>query len=228
MRLFYSFRHRARSWNKRRRIVVKIEVGPLGTNVRFVITMTTAESAKIGLKNLNAILAPIGFPAIAIVPTPFGFNSMRSLTNCWCCSVCTPSDSPISLALGWKPYGLSCSRLALDLGVRLVICGFISRRAGPDKTASCRSANILNNCLSLSPVNSRRRPTDHRAPKGPDRPWQGCSSKTRSPSAYRQSRWSSLARPSQLTFELHTMNRKYKFFDQLLNQSSRSVSELTY
>jgi hypothetical protein len=38
IRLFYSFRHRARSWNKRRRIVVKIEVGPLGSNVRFVIT----------------------------------------------------------------------------------------------------------------------------------------------------------------------------------------------
>jgi Transposase DDE domain group 1 len=38
IRLFYSFRHRARSWNKKRRIVVKIEVGPLGTNIRFVIT----------------------------------------------------------------------------------------------------------------------------------------------------------------------------------------------
>jgi hypothetical protein len=38
IRLFYSFRHRAGSWNKKRRIVVKIEVGPLGTNVRFVIT----------------------------------------------------------------------------------------------------------------------------------------------------------------------------------------------
>jgi hypothetical protein len=38
LRRFYSFRHRARSWNKGRRIVVKIEVGPLGTNVRFVIT----------------------------------------------------------------------------------------------------------------------------------------------------------------------------------------------
>jgi hypothetical protein len=38
IRLFYSFRHRAGSWNKRRRIVVKMEVGPLGTNVRFVIT----------------------------------------------------------------------------------------------------------------------------------------------------------------------------------------------
>ena len=38
IRLFYSFRHRAGSWNKKRRIVVKMEVGPLGTNVRFVIT----------------------------------------------------------------------------------------------------------------------------------------------------------------------------------------------
>jgi hypothetical protein len=38
IRRFYSFRHRAKSWNKQRRIVVKIEVGPLGTNIRFVIT----------------------------------------------------------------------------------------------------------------------------------------------------------------------------------------------
>lgn len=38
LRRFYSFRHRAKSWNKRRRILVKIEVGPLGTNIRFVIT----------------------------------------------------------------------------------------------------------------------------------------------------------------------------------------------
>jgi hypothetical protein len=38
IRLFFSFRHRARSWNKQRRIVVKIEVGSLGSNVRFVIT----------------------------------------------------------------------------------------------------------------------------------------------------------------------------------------------
>lgn len=38
IRLFYSFRHRAKSWNKGRRILVKIEVGPLGTNVRYVIT----------------------------------------------------------------------------------------------------------------------------------------------------------------------------------------------
>jgi hypothetical protein len=38
LRVFYSFRHRARSWKKKRRIVVKIEVGPLGSNVRFVIT----------------------------------------------------------------------------------------------------------------------------------------------------------------------------------------------
>lgn len=38
LRVFYSFRHRARSWKKKRRIVVKIEVGALGSNLRYVIT----------------------------------------------------------------------------------------------------------------------------------------------------------------------------------------------
>jgi Transposase DDE domain group 1 len=38
IRVFYSFRHHARSWKKHRRIVVKIEVGPLGSNLRFVIS----------------------------------------------------------------------------------------------------------------------------------------------------------------------------------------------
>jgi hypothetical protein len=38
VRLFYTFAHRARSWKKKRRIVVKIEVGPLGSNLRFVIS----------------------------------------------------------------------------------------------------------------------------------------------------------------------------------------------
>lgn len=38
VRVFYTFQHRARSWKKRRRIVVKIEVGPLGCNRRFVIS----------------------------------------------------------------------------------------------------------------------------------------------------------------------------------------------
>jgi Transposase DDE domain group 1 len=38
VRVFYTFRHRARSWKKNRRIVVKIEVGPLGSNLRFVVS----------------------------------------------------------------------------------------------------------------------------------------------------------------------------------------------
>jgi hypothetical protein len=37
-RRFYSFRHRAKTWRKQRRIIVKIEVSALGTNVRFLIT----------------------------------------------------------------------------------------------------------------------------------------------------------------------------------------------
>ena len=47
LRRFYSFRHRARSWNKRRRILVKIEVGPLGTNIRFVITNRCGQAQEI-------------------------------------------------------------------------------------------------------------------------------------------------------------------------------------
>jgi hypothetical protein len=38
VRVFCSFRHRARSWEKKRRIVVKIEVGAVGSNLRYVIT----------------------------------------------------------------------------------------------------------------------------------------------------------------------------------------------
>ena len=38
IRRCYSFRHRAKTWRKQRRIVVKIEVSNLGTNVRFLIT----------------------------------------------------------------------------------------------------------------------------------------------------------------------------------------------
>lgn len=38
VKVFYSFRHRARSWPRQRRIVVKIEVTALGCNIRFVVT----------------------------------------------------------------------------------------------------------------------------------------------------------------------------------------------
>lgn len=47
IRVFYSFRHRAGTWNKKRRIVVKMEVGPLGTNVRFVITNRPGKAEQI-------------------------------------------------------------------------------------------------------------------------------------------------------------------------------------
>ena len=168
IRLFYSFRYRATSWNKRRRIVVKIEVGPLGTNVRFVITNgpgraekiydgydDRAESARIGSRNLSGILALIGFPAIATAPMPFVLNSMRLLTNCWCCSVCTRFEPPISLAPDWKPYGLSCSKWELGFSVPLATCGFISPQAGPGAIGSWRSVKNLATSLSLRPVKLR-------------------------------------------------------------------------
>lgn len=47
IRLFYSFRHRAKTWRKQRRIIVKIEVSALGTNVRFLITNRPGRAEKI-------------------------------------------------------------------------------------------------------------------------------------------------------------------------------------
>jgi Transposase DDE domain group 1 len=47
LRRFYSFRHRAKSWRKKRRILVKIEVTALGTNLRFLITNRAGRAEKI-------------------------------------------------------------------------------------------------------------------------------------------------------------------------------------
>jgi len=47
LRRYYGFRHRARSWTKDRRILVKIEVGPLGHNVRFLVSNRAGKSAEI-------------------------------------------------------------------------------------------------------------------------------------------------------------------------------------
>ncbi len=47
IRVFYSFRHRARSWRRQRRILVKIEVGPLGVNLRFVVTNRAGRAEQI-------------------------------------------------------------------------------------------------------------------------------------------------------------------------------------
>jgi hypothetical protein len=47
VRVFYTFRHRARSWKKKRRIVVKIEVGALGSNLRFVISNRPGKAEEI-------------------------------------------------------------------------------------------------------------------------------------------------------------------------------------
>ena len=35
---FHSFRYKARSWSRKRRVIVKVDVGPLGTNVRFIVS----------------------------------------------------------------------------------------------------------------------------------------------------------------------------------------------
>lgn len=38
VRMFYSFMYKANSWKHQQRVVVKIEVNSLGTNVRYVVT----------------------------------------------------------------------------------------------------------------------------------------------------------------------------------------------
>ena len=119
---------------------------------RSMTAMTTEESARIGSRNLSAILALIGFPAIAIAPMLFDLNSMRSLTSYWCCSVSTRFEPPTSLMRGWKPYGLSCSKWGLDLSAPLATCGFISPQAGPDAICSWRSGKNLSASPSLRPV----------------------------------------------------------------------------
>lgn len=47
VRIFSSFRYRARRWPRRRRILVKVEVNPLGTNVRCVITNRYGRAAEL-------------------------------------------------------------------------------------------------------------------------------------------------------------------------------------
>lgn len=47
VRLFSSFRYRARRWSRRRRILVKVEVNSLGTNVRCVITNRPGRAAEL-------------------------------------------------------------------------------------------------------------------------------------------------------------------------------------
>ena len=55
------------------------------------------------------VLARTDFPAIAIAPMPFAFNSTRWLTNCSSFSVFMPLEKPNSLMPAWKLYGFrSC------------------------------------------------------------------------------------------------------------------------
>src|SRR6185503_10494842 len=130
---------------------------------RSMTAMPSEESARIGSKNLSAILAPIGFPAIAIAPMLFDFNSMRSLTSCWCCSVSTPFEPPTSLMRGWKPYALSYSKWGLGLSKALATCGFISPQAGRDAIGLSRFGKTSSNSPSLCPVNLRSLPFNSRS-----------------------------------------------------------------
>ena len=191
LKVFYSFRHRAGSWNKQRRIVVKIEVGPLGTNVRFVITNRPGRAEEIydgydergecenRIKEFKRDLSSDRLSCHSYRANAFDLNCMRLLTNCWCCSVSTPFEPPTSLMRGWKPYGLSSSRWGLGFSAPLVTCGFISPQAGPDTIGSWRCGKNLDTSPSLRPVKPRSQKTIGLNLKSHNRPTQGCSPKTR-------------------------------------------------
>ena len=49
---FHAFRYRARAWSRYRRVIVKVDVGPLGTNVRFVVTDMEKAPARALYKNV--------------------------------------------------------------------------------------------------------------------------------------------------------------------------------
>ena len=47
VRMFSSLRYRGRRWRRRRRVLIKVEVSALGTNVRFVVTNRTGKARDI-------------------------------------------------------------------------------------------------------------------------------------------------------------------------------------
>src|ERR671918_363264 len=124
-------------------------------------TTTIADSARIGSKSLNAIFTPSGYPATAIAPMPFGFNSTRSPTSCWCSFVFMRLKELPSPRFGWKPYDLSCSKWAPALSAALAACGFISPLAGPDAICSWKFGKNFDAYPELRPAKFRSLSSHH-------------------------------------------------------------------
>jgi hypothetical protein len=167
IRLFYSFRHRAGSWNKRRRIVVKIEVGPLGTNVRFVITNRPGRAEQIydgyddrgecenRIKEFKRDLSADRLSCHSYRANAFRLQ-LHALAYQLLVLFRRHALRTTDFAhLGWKPYGSSCSKLGLALSAPLATCGFISPQAGRGAICSLRSGKTLRAYSSLPPVNLR-------------------------------------------------------------------------
>ena len=168
LRVFYSFRHRAGSWNKQRRIVVKIEVGPLGTNVRFVITNRPGRAEKIydgyddrgecenRIKEFKRDLS-----ADRLSCHSYRANAFRLKLHALAYQLLVLfrlhalRTTDLAHAPDWKPYGLSCSKWGLGFSAPLATCGFISPQAGPDAIGSWRCGKNLDTSPSLRPVKPR-------------------------------------------------------------------------
>ena len=192
LRVFYSFRHRAGSWNKQRRIVVKIEVGPLGTNVRFVITNRPGRAEQIydgyddrgecenRIKEFKRDLS-----ADRLSCHSYRANAFRLKLHALAYQLLVLfrlhalRTTDLAHARDWKPYGLSSSRWGLGFSAPLATCGFISPQAGPDAIGSWRCGKNLATSPSLRPVKPRSLKTIDLVLKSHNRPTQGCSPKTR-------------------------------------------------
>jgi hypothetical protein len=145
-RSFSSFRHRARSWPRQRRICYKAEHSAAGTNLRFVVTNGAGRAAAV-----FAFYNDRGECENRIEEFKNGFRADRlssidsSPTPSACC--CTPPPTTWSTSSGTsyrspgarprsKPCAPSCSKSAPASARPLAASAFTWPRAGPFKLSS--------------------------------------------------------------------------------------------
>jgi hypothetical protein len=139
-----SFRHRAKTWPRHRRILVKIDVTAQGLNVRFMVTNRRGAAADLiarrrtGSKNSNWTSTPTASAVIGSAPTRSDCNSTASP----CC--CSPtSGARSSQGRTWPrrpsaPSASSCLKSRDAYAGASDASGFISRPIGRANDSSPR------------------------------------------------------------------------------------------
>src|SRR6201987_496847 len=140
-RSFTSFRHRARTWPRLRRIVAKAEHSATGTNLRFLVTNCPGRSAQVfrfynqrgeartGLRSSRTASMPTGSAVIAFWPTPFACSCTPSPTSWSTCSASTCLRPYVPLRS--KPCAPSCSKSELGFAILPAACASTWPAAGP-------------------------------------------------------------------------------------------------